>query len=161
MAKSALQKAMDLLALRPLTEFELHRKLESSGNFHSGEVDEAIRICRDRGYLNDPLLAEDAVRFLNSCSRGRGVIRQKLRARGVDQEILDAALEQLAPEDEEEAARNAAAGKLRLLVREKDLRKKREKLFRFMISRGFSPDLAGRMVKEMLSENSPDGNDIF
>lgn len=158
MAKSALEKAMDLLALRPLTEFELQKKLLSSGKFDDGEISDALRICRSRGYLNDSLLASDAVSFLNSCSRGRGVIRQKLRARGVDMETIDSALGNLSPDEEENAARTAAAGKLRMLVREKDPRKKREKLFRFMISRGFAPELAGRIIREtvLFPENSTD-----
>lgn len=158
MAKSAQEKAMDFLSLRPLTEFELHRKLAVSGKFSEQEIADAVDFCRRRGYLNDSLLASDAALYLNSCSRGKMIIKQKLRARGVEQELLESALEQITPEDEENAARSAAAGKLRLLVREKDIRKKKEKLFRFMISRGFAPELAGRIVREVMdfSENDPD-----
>jgi regulatory protein len=151
MAKSVLEKAMDLLALRPLTAFELHKKLAASGQYSSAEIDEALAVCRQRGYLNDALLAADAVQYLNSGGRGRGIIRKKLRARGVAEEELSEALEQLSPEDEAAAALNAAEGKLRLLTREKDMRKKREKLFRFLISRGFSPDVAARTLQEVLT----------
>lgn len=160
MAKSALEKAMDLLALRPLTQFELQRKLSASGKFDDDEISAALQLCRSRGYLNDSLLASDAAQFLNSCSRGRGVIRQKLRARGVDAAIVDSALAELSPDDEENAARNAAAGKMRLLVREKDPGKKREKLFRFMISRGFSPELSGRISRELISGENIEDSDF-
>ena len=33
----------------------------------------------------------------------------------------------------------------------KDIRKKREKLFRFLVSRGFSPALAGNTVREVVN----------
>lgn len=150
MPKSALEKAMDLLALRPLSTRELRNKLSNSDQYSPEEIDSALEVCRNRGYLNDELLAGDAVQYLNSCGKGKGVIRKKLRMRGIDEEILTNALEELSPEDEYAAALSAAEGKLRLLVREKDMRKKREKLFRFLISRGFSPDITGRTVREIL-----------
>ena len=152
MAKSVLEKAMDHLALRPLSTNELRTKLSSSGKYTPDEVDEAIDICRTKGYLNDSLLAADAAQFLNACGKGRNLIRKKLRTRGISEEELSEALEKLTPENESAAARSAAAGKLRLLVREKDKRKKREKLFRFLISRGFSPDLVHSTVSELLAE---------
>ena len=51
-----------------------------------------------------------------------------------------------------EAARRAMAGKLRSLSRENDLRKKREKLFRFMANRGFSPAVIFKLVNETVDE---------
>ena len=151
MAKGVLEKAMDLLAIRPLTAFELRTKLASYGRYSCEEIEETLTFCRDRGYLNDALLAADTAQFLNSSGRGRGLIRKKLRLRGVSQEEISGALEQLSGEDEQEAALNAARGKLRLLIREKDMKKKREKLFRFLISRGFTPDIAGNVLHELLS----------
>lgn len=151
MPKSALEKAMDCLALRPLSTSELRTKLSSAGRYTPEEIGETIEICRNRGYLNDSLLAADAAQFLSSCGKGRGLIRQKLRTRGIGEEELSEALEAITPENESAAARSAAAGKMRLLVREKDRRKKREKLFRFLISRGFSLDLVHTTVSELLA----------
>ncbi|MBE6384563.1 MAG: regulatory protein RecX [Lentisphaerae bacterium] len=152
MAKNALEKAMDFLAIRPLTERELRSKLQLSGRYSLEDIDEAVSLCRTRGYLNDELLAADAAQFLNSGGRGSGMIRKKLRARGVPDSALAQALEAISPEAELEAARNAADGKIRLLIRGKDMRKKKEKLFRFLISRGFAPDLCGRVIREKLAE---------
>lgn len=161
MAKNALEKAMDFLAIRPLTERELRSKLQLSGRYSLEDIDEAVSLCRTRGYLNDELLAADAAQFLNSGGRGRGMIRKKLRARGVPEPALEQALEAVSPEAELEAARNAAEGKLRLLIREKDAGKKREKLFRFLISRGFSPDLSGRIIREKLFAKESDSSEGF
>ena len=107
MAKSVLEKAMDHLALRPLSTNELRTKLSSSGKYTPDEVDEAIDICRTRGYLNDSLLAADAAQFLNACGKGRNLIRKKLRTRGISEEELSEALEKLTPENESAAARSA------------------------------------------------------
>jgi regulatory protein len=156
MPESALKKAMDLLAARPLTESELRTRLSAGGKFPPAEVEEAVVCCRDRGYLNDALLASDAARYLSASGRGRGLIRKKLRARGVSEENLAGALGALSAEDEAEAARSAGTAKLRLLTREKDGRKKREKLFRFLISRGFSPETSLDAMSELLGSTPED-----
>ena len=156
MPESALKKAMDLLAARPLTEAELRNRLSSGGKFPPSEVEEALLCCRSRGYLNDALLASDAAKYLNAGGRGRGLIRKKLRARGVSEENLNEALGGLSAEDEAAAARNAGMSKLRLLTREKDMRKKREKLFRFLISRGFSPETVLGILSDLLGETPED-----
>jgi SOS response regulatory protein OraA/RecX len=51
-------------------------------------------------------------------------------------------------DDEIEAARRAMESKLRSLARESDPRKKKEKLFRFMINRGFAPGLIFKLLGE-------------
>lgn len=147
---------MDLLAARPLTESELRTRLSAGGRFPPSEVEEAVLLCRNRGYLNDALLASDAAKFLNAGGRGQGLIRKKLRARGVSEENLNAALGGLSAEDESGAALNAGTTKLRLLAREKDMRKKKEKLFRFLISRGFSPETALDTISKLLKDMPED-----
>lgn len=136
---SALKKAMDLLAARACTERELLEKLRRGG-YADSEVRQAVEECRRRGYLNDALLAEDQSRFLSERGCGSRLIREKLRRRGVDPEVVDLAVGQ-SLESEAEALRTALEYKLRLLGRESDPRRKREKAFRFLISRGFSPEL--------------------
>ena len=163
MAKGVLEKAMDFLALRPLSTSELRSKLSSSDRYTQKEIEEALETCRRRGYLNDTLLASDTAQYLSSSGKGSRLIRQKLRARGIPEEELTQALEEITPENESEAARSAAEGKLRLLVREKDPGKKREKLFRFLISRGFTPEVTAKTVREMvdLSQTQEDFSEDF
>ena len=151
MPKSALEKAMDYLALRPLSAFELRSKLAKSGKFSETEVAEALECCSRRGYLNDGLLADDAAQFLTSCGKGSRLIRRKLLERGIDAEEVTRALENVSDEDERNAARSAAETKMRLLVREKDMRKKREKLFRFLMTRGFSPTVTSAVISDIFN----------
>lgn len=161
MPKSALEKAMDLLAMRPLSTGELRKKLSGYGSYSAEEISDVIETCCKRGYLNDGLLASDAAQYLNGCGKGRRMIRQKLRARGLGEEEVVRALDEISPEDEYAAAQSAAEGKLRLLVREKDPRKKREKLFRFLISRGFSPELTNKTVGELLRRSQDQKDEDF
>ena len=144
---SALVKAMNYLAARSLSEKELLMKLRKAG-YSDMECDSAIAECVKRRYLNDEQLTADCVDILHQRNLGARQIRQKLLRRGLDGEEISELLESR-PEDEEDAARRAMEGKLRLLSRETEPRKKREKLFRFMLSRGFSPSLVFKLADEM------------
>ena len=143
---SALVKAMNFLAARPLSELELLAKLRRAG-YPDDECDAAIAECVDRHYLDDEQLAADCVDILHQRNLGARRIRQKLSRRGLDREKVSELLED-SPEDELEAARRAMESKLRTLTRETDPRKKREKLFRFMAGRGFSPALIFKVMGE-------------
>ena len=58
-------------------------------------------------------------------------------------------MENTDPEAEIEAARYALAGKLRLLSREKEYRKKKEKAFRFLVSRGYTSNVISTLFSEI------------
>ncbi|MBE6357144.1 MAG: regulatory protein RecX [Lentisphaerae bacterium] len=143
---SALTKAMNLLAVRSLSEAELLDKLLRAG-YSKEESENAAVECIKRHYVDDEQLTIDCVDILHQRNLGAGQIRLKLSRRGFDAEKIS---EQLAesPEEELEAAKRAMAGKLRLLTRENDPRKKREKLFRFMAGRGFAPSLIFKLIGE-------------
>ncbi|MBE6376370.1 MAG: regulatory protein RecX [Lentisphaerae bacterium] len=148
---SALAKAMKFLAARPLSEFELLTKLRRAG-YPDHECDNAIAECVKRHYLDDSQLTADCVDLLHQRNLGARQIKQKLLRRGLDKEEITGLLND-SPDDEIEAAERAMEGKLRLLTREPDPRKKREKLFRFMISRGFSPDLIFKLMEKYSANN--------
>ncbi|MBE6399333.1 MAG: regulatory protein RecX [Lentisphaerae bacterium] len=141
---SALAKAMAFLAVRPLSELELLAKLRKAG-YPDNEADAAIEECRKRHYLDDEMLTADCVDALHNRNLGARQIRFKLARRGLDAEKVSELLE-ADPDAEKQAAERAMESKLRLLRNESDPRKKREKLFRFLVGRGFSPDLIFKLL---------------
>lgn len=147
---SALAKAMNFLAARSLSELELLAKLRRAG-YSDEECDQAIDECRKRHYLNDEQLTADCVDLLHQRNLGSRQIRLKLLRRGLDGEKI-AELIDSSPDEELDAARRAMESKLRMLSRENDPRKKREKLFRFMAARGFSPSLIFKVMNEPSAE---------
>ncbi|MBR2344859.1 MAG: regulatory protein RecX [Lentisphaeria bacterium] len=141
----ALEKAMRYLAARPLSELELLAKLRRAG-YSDCEADAAIDECRKRHYLDDDLLTGDCVNYLRTQRNlGSRQIKFKLAKRGLDMETVSEMLAEK-PEEELLAAQRAAETKLRLLKNENDCRKKREKLFRFLTARGFSPDIVFKVL---------------
>lgn len=143
---SAIVKAMNYLAARPLSEMELLAKLRRAG-YPDAECDAAIAECIRHHYLDDEQLTVDCVDILHQRNLGAGQIRHKLIRRGLDAGKVNELLAET-PDEEIEAARRAMESKLRTLSRENDPRKKREKLFRFMAARGFAPGLIFKLLNE-------------
>ena len=143
---SAMVKAMDILARRSLSEMELLAKLRRAG-YPDHECDEAIAECLKRHYLDDEQLTSDCVDILHQRNLGARQIRMKLARRGLDPEKINELLNE-SPDEEIESARRAMETKLRMLTKESDPRKKREKLFRFMAGRGFAPNLIFKLMNE-------------
>ena len=144
---SAMDKAVKILSTAPASEAELRRKLFRAG-YPEILVEQAVSECLRRGYINDELLASDCAEFLTMRGTGRRMVKVKLMRRGLDRELVESAIAETDPELELEAARFALEGKLRLLSREKDWRKRKEKAFRFLVSRGYTSDVITRLFSE-------------
>ena len=154
---SAMEKAMRLLSLRALSSAELRTRLLRAG-FSPAEADDAVEECKHRHYLDDTQLAADCVELLRSRNTAKRLICRKLQQRGLSAEIADGLPEEDPDAAEIAAGRRALAQKWRLLSRESDPRKQREKAFRFMAGRGFAPSLIFQLLNERGSE---DNEEIF
>jgi len=148
-----LEQAIRLLSVRPHAEKELLFKLIRR-QVHPAAAAAAIAECKRLGYLNDEQLAGDTASLMSDRGYGPRRIRLGLRQKGIDGELISSALdnEEL---DHLTSAREAAAYKLRLLSRETDSRKKRDKLYRFLLGRGFSFDDIKTVVGELGKDLAP------
>ena len=82
------EKALNLLAGRPMSRRELERKLES----WEAAPEEATAICgrlEELGFLNDALYAEQVVRHYSAKGYGLRKLRDELYRRGVPRELWD------------------------------------------------------------------------
>ncbi len=147
----ALERAIRYLAVRGHSETELAAKLRRAG-YSGGEISAAVAECRRLGFLNDELYARDCAGMLAARGCGSRKILLELRRRGVA-DLAEEATAELA-EGEADRARDCARFKLRLLSRENDPCKRREKLWRFLLSRGFPPDIVREAVEDVLREPS-------
>jgi len=157
-----MERAMRLLSARAHTGSELRQKLLRAG-FPGDEVEDAIKECEKRHYLDDRIFAEDCTDlWLN---RGHGIrsIRSKLRQKGIPAELAAAALER-SEEAEPEAACRAIESRLQALLREKDKRKRRAKALRFLAARGFSGSALSTAMKRLAAAErelgKPDDGDM-
>jgi regulatory protein len=136
-------RALRLLARREHSRVELGRKLS-----RHAESPEALEVLlaglESRKQLSDERFASERTRSL-SRKFGAARIRQDLKAKGLNRELID----RVSPEGELERA----GGILRRKYREPAAtREERAKRMRFLQGRGFSADV----IRSLLSSRDPD-----
>lgn len=134
------------------------------GEVFQEDIDQVIARMKEEKYLDDRELATIFIRdTMARRPHGRLWIQQQLIKKGVDRAIIAEALESHRQErmssvagDEVDgelaAARIAAEKKLRLLSgKNLEPRKQYEKMFRFLVGRGFDTSMVIRVLDEMAS----------
>lgn len=152
---SAFEEALRVLDRRACTERELREKLFRF-DYPAAEIAAAVNECRKRHFIDDREFAEAFSDELYRAGNGPRMIQMKLVRRGVGREEIRQALSG-DPDREIESCRQAANAKWRSLRGESDLRKKREKLFRFLAARGFSSAVAQKMISEIRENDAING----
>jgi len=141
--KNARAAALTLAARRDYTAAELTDKLLDRG-FDAETIAGAIDDLRARRIVDDARVAAAHVRTA-SAIKGRGRIRiaRELTARGVAAEVISAALETVAREDEMASIRRILARKRWTPGAPMAVR---QKLYRHLLGRGFPSDLIGKAL---------------
>lgn len=145
---SALDVAVRLLARRNHARGELAGKLRQRG-FSAADIDEALAACDRYGYLDDEETARQFFRELRRKGNGPLKMRHELGRRGLTGEVVDRLLDGYAggPEERGAARRQLEKGRVRF-QREPDVRKRREKMYRFLRGRGFTPEAIQAVMEE-------------
>lgn len=148
--RAAREVAMNYLGYRARTAHEVQQKLLRIG-FDADVAEDTVARLRDLGYLDDAAYARHYVeaRFRN---RGYGPsrLRGDLRRRGINAALIDTVLDEMVDQDELlEAARRHAAKRWPRLAAEPDAYKRRKKMADYLVRRGFSYEVAGRVIDEL------------
>ncbi len=146
--RGALESGLRLLSYHPRSERELRDRLVRKG-FGRAAIDETLSRLRGLGYLDDAAFARfwTETRQL-SRPRSRWLLASELRRRGVAQSTAEEATAEIS---DEEAAYQAASRRLRAL-RGLEHHAFRQRLGRFLTSRGFSYDVARRIIERCWAE---------
>ncbi len=146
--RSALDSALRLLAYRPRSEREMRMRLAQKG-FAGALVRRTLGRLRELGYLDDAEFARFYTETQQAARpRAQRVVRSELRWRGVAQPLAE---EATAVIEDEEAAYRAASRRLHTL-RGLDYRPFRERLGGFLTRRGFSYEVARRIIDRFWAE---------
>lgn len=141
--------ALSLLARRRHSREEVRRKLSARG-FEPGIVEKVLSECERLRYIDDETAADFFVAELVRKRFGLLRIRETMKARGFDQDLIDRMIDvHRLMEQESELAAAAAEKKKSALNRETDGRKRREKVVRFLRSRGFRPSTISAVLDEI------------
>ena len=151
-------RGLDALSRRPLSEQELRRKLLRQ-QVSEAVVDAALLRLRQYGYLDDATFAQSWVQSRNrSQPRGQRALRYELRQKGISDAHIAAALG--THHDEEAAAYQLARGRV-LRFAGMTRREYREKLGSLLQRRGFSYEIARRVLDQIASEMLEEDPDFF
>lgn len=138
MSSLALGYVMSLLARREYSEFELRCKMQEK-NFTEQEIEQTLAHCQQKNWQNDKRFAENY--FYHRAQRGYGLVRIKQelqQLKGIQAELIY--------EVEQESEINWSEIALQVLrkkfpqYREKQDLKTKQKIWRYMLSHGFSHD---------------------
>lgn len=145
--KKLLNYAARLLARRNYHSVTLREKLYSKGIGAENDIEQVLEKLKTYKYINDQAYIEYYINDqLTLRPQGIRLVRQKLFRKGIKGDDVERELARHAHR-EPELARKALTKKRKTLKASSEY-EKREKLFRFLTSRGFSIDT----VKEALSQ---------
>jgi len=132
--QEALEFCLKSISAKRQTVKEIREKLAT--RFPEADAEAVIARLQELEYLDDKAFAEAYIRHRSlSSPRGKWVLRQELRRKGVAESDYALALESFSEDD---VITEVAEKKWEKLRNEPDQYKKKQKLLRFLVSRGFS-----------------------
>ena len=145
--KSALNSALRILTRRDHSRYELVRKLKLRG-YSRQDIDQAVSACEEYDYIDDLRTATVYIRQLKRKGYGKKRIELELKKKGLrGNRVLGILDESVSEADESEAAQRIVKKNLKRFERERDLKKRRDKIYRFLQARGFSRDVITNTTK--------------
>ena len=154
--KSALNAALRILTPRDHSKYELVQKLKQRG-FSRVDIDDAISACVRLDYINDVRTAQVYIRQLKRKGYGKKRIRLELNKKRLKGDRIQGILDQSVSEaDEREGAARILKKNVKRFEREKDSIKRRDKMYRFLLARGFAQGVIAENLKRYDQPDYPD-----
>ena len=145
-------KAESLLLNRLHTTYELRQKLFKKGDYRKEYIFQILNELEQAGFLNDENFAMLYANELIGRGYGKRAISQRFYKKGLRGESIKQILDEICCENSEveSALLRLAEKKLKSLSRESDEYKKRQKLFRYLVGRGFDSSEINKILQQVL-----------
>ena len=140
--------AVRILTYRDHSKYELKQKLQKRG-FASEVIDTVIVECQRLNYIDDQRTARVYISQLKRKCFGKRHIRMAIKKKRLSGIIIEKILlENYTEAEDRENASNLLEKKIKTFNREKNSKKRRDKIFRFLYSRGFNKDVVADLIRE-------------
>ena len=141
--------AVRILTYRDHSKYELKRKLQQR-SFASEVIDAVVLECERLDYIDDKRTARVYISQLKRKRFGKRHIRMSLKKKRLySAAIEDILLENYAKIEERKNADQLLEKKKKTFNREEDLKKRRDKIYRFLYSRGFNKDIIVDLLRNL------------
>lgn len=139
--RETFNKALDIVSLRDHTCFEVKNKLIKKG-YEINAIENAIEKLYEYNFVNDEKYATKYFREASKYKKhGKNKIIYTLRQKGISSSIISSL--EFDEDLELETAKSLCQKKLKTL---KDDEKKKEKIYRYLISRGYSNSVILKVI---------------
>ena len=145
-SKKAFSYVLNLLAKRAYSESELRKKLQARKLITSEEIDQLIDKLKKVKYVDDRLFAENYIYSqLRRKPQGIKMLEQNLRKKGIAKEIINDKLQKVELDEKELAL--SLIRKKETSLKNLNLKQKEQKLYRFLLARGFKAETIYQVLK--------------
>lgn len=147
----ALAKILRYCAYQERSHKEVKTKLYGYG-LYASQVDEIISQLITDGFLNEERFAKA---FAGGKFRikkwGRMKIKNELEFLGLTKNCIQSGLKEIEPSDYTKTLKSLIKKKS-ALIKEENLFKKRDKVARFVIAKGYEPEMAWEYVRDLIAD---------
>ncbi len=142
--------AVRILTNRDHSKYELKQKLRQRG-FESETIGAVMAECERLNYINDERTARLYISQLNRKCFGKRHITMALKKKGLHGVAIENMLVQKCAEVEErKKAARLLEKRMKTAKREKKAEKKRDTIYRFLYSRGFSKAVVNDLIRDQV-----------
>lgn len=151
MDRLLLQKAAAYCAYQERTQDEVRKRIKKWGVEEDDEAEELIAELISMNYLSEERFAKTyAGSKFRQKKWGRKRIKQELSRRGLTDYNIDQGMNEIGDTAYEETLRDLLKKKLASLERtESDIHKRKQKLVRYALSKGYESELVWKILKEL------------
>ncbi len=146
--RKALNTALRILTGRDHSNSELTRKLKQRG-FKPEDIEKAVSECERLDYINDERTAGVYINQMIRKGHGLNRIRHEMNKKGLKGQRIQNILSEIESDiDEAEGGERILEKNIKRFEREGDLKKRRDKIYRFLYARGFSQDTIRKLINK-------------
>jgi regulatory protein len=146
--QKALNTALRILTGRDHSKSELIRKLKQRG-LKSEDIEKTVSECERLDYINDERTARVYINQMIRKGHGLNRIRHEMNKKGLRSQRIQNILSEIESDiDEAEGAERILEKNVKRFERETDLKKRRDKIYRFLYARGFSQDTIRKLINK-------------
>jgi regulatory protein len=148
--QKAMNTAVRILTNRDHSKYELTQKLQQRG-IERNVVGAVLAECERLNYINDQRTARLYISQLNRKCFGKRHIRMALKKKGLrGTAIENMVLQKCAEVEERKKAARLLEKRMKIINRAQAAEKKRDNLYRFLYSRGFSKDVITEVMRDQV-----------